>query len=162
MISTNSLFHFTEKEHLLNILENNFLPRYSIENFSNSKNQEILIGFPMVCFCDIPLSQILDHINTYGKYGIGLFKKWGIKNHAPKFFYTYFDNIQRNTELAKWAVRYNAPKECYKNFNNLLKNIELAKYGIEHNVQDIFYKQFSKLQKNDELVDMVIKRNGKD
>ena len=77
-ISSNSLFHFTSKDSLLKILESSFRPSYSRETlyFNDS---EIRVLVPMICFCDIPLSQINNHIATYGEYGIGMSKEWGKK-----------------------------------------------------------------------------------
>jgi hypothetical protein len=34
----------------------------------------------MVCFCDIPISRLADHLSYYGNYGIGMPEEWGIKN----------------------------------------------------------------------------------
>ena len=80
-ISSNCLFHFTNSaENLLNILENEFNPRYCLENlkfldFSPKMTDYFEIAIPMVCFCDIPLSKIKTHISIYGNYGIGMKKK---------------------------------------------------------------------------------------
>jgi hypothetical protein len=41
----------------------------------------------MVCFCDIPLSQIANHVNTYGRYGIGMKKDWGVLNRLNPVVY---------------------------------------------------------------------------
>lgn len=90
-LSSNTLFHFTPKlEYLESILINTFQPRYSLENtsFLSPKHFNMEMGFPMVCFCDIPLSKLKRHIGTYGNYGIGLKKEWGRKNHLSPIFYT--------------------------------------------------------------------------
>lgn len=81
-ISSETLFHFTGrekgKETLLSILENGFYPRYCIENLSsyNENTESQYPAFPMVCFCDIPLTRIKTHTKHYGEYAIGL-KKLG-------------------------------------------------------------------------------------
>jgi Protein of unknown function (DUF2743). len=83
-ISANSLFHFTPKrENLLSILKNGFYPRYCIENvrlsFEDKFQQFAEIAIPMVCFCDLRLSQIKYHVEKFGPYAIGLNIDWGIK-----------------------------------------------------------------------------------
>ena len=78
---SDTLFHFTKNINTLkNILQNGFWPRYCLEDF-NWYNAELgYIAYPMVCFCDIPLSRINEHVKFYGDYGIGLTKNWGLTN----------------------------------------------------------------------------------
>lgn len=86
-LSTNTLIHFTkDKEVLKKILEENF------RIFSCQEN--ILLGgrpksfhIPMVSFCDIPLSEIKDHIGKYGSYGLGMTKEWGIRKGLNPVLY---------------------------------------------------------------------------
>jgi len=99
LISTDILYHYTwNKENLLSILENGFKPNYSLEKLGLFKEKEIFkhilsfigdfskqedindeFAIPMICFCDIPLNLVANHINIYGKYSIGLTKEWGVK-----------------------------------------------------------------------------------
>jgi hypothetical protein len=101
VISSNSLFHFTsKKDNLLNILDNEFLPRYSFENVklkSDSEREVMAQAIPMVCFCDISLSQIQNHINEYGNYGIGMSKDWGIRNGLNPVIYINSDSSMSNS-----------------------------------------------------------------
>ena len=84
-LSANTLFHFTSSlDILISILTRDFIPRYSLENYNvlmpkinNRKGLEV--GIPMVSFCDIPLSKVSQHIDIYGRYGIGLEKNWGLR-----------------------------------------------------------------------------------
>jgi hypothetical protein len=116
-ISSNSLFHFTKKrEHLINILTKTFIPRYSFEEVKLSnvlKKANFENAIPMVCFCDISLSQINKHIKTYGQYGIGMTKEWGIKNKLNPIIYINPDsNISES--LNKMAENINQVYEEQK------------------------------------------------
>ena len=51
-----SLFHFTKSlDFLKGILQNGYQPRYGLEDTSLLGRHDY-IGYPMVCFCDIPMS----------------------------------------------------------------------------------------------------------
>lgn len=100
-ISSNSLFHFTsEKKNLLSILDKEFLPRYSYESVK-LKSDSLRVGMsqaiPMICFCDISLSQIQNHINEYGNYGLGMTKEWGIRNKLNPIIYLNSDSSISNS-----------------------------------------------------------------
>ncbi len=78
-ISSTTLFHFLEKkEWLFEILHSmKMSPRYVLEDYPTFKEKYLIL---MKCFCDIPLSNVINHTNTYGKYGIGLSKEFAFKN----------------------------------------------------------------------------------
>ena len=89
-LSANTLFHFTKThENILSILENEFYPNYSLEDWKPLSGKTHPIAIPMVSFCDIPLSQISNHTKHYGNYALGLKKEWGIKNKINPVLYTY-------------------------------------------------------------------------
>jgi hypothetical protein len=92
-LSSDTLFHFTSRlEHLLDILTNEFCPHYSLEDVSpiaGPKHHDAAraIAFPLVSFCDIPLSQTAAHMQTYGPYAIGLKKEWAMKQGVTPVLY---------------------------------------------------------------------------
>ena len=90
-LSPDSLFHLTPSlRNLLGILDNTFYPRYCWEPFElidNYKQPSTRDAFPMVCFCDITLSQLMNHIKTYGKYGLGMKKEWGVRKGLNPVIY---------------------------------------------------------------------------
>jgi hypothetical protein len=98
-LSPDSLFHFTPSlNNLLGILDSTFYPRYCYEEFElidNDRQPFIEDAVPMVCFCDIPLSQLMNHIKIYGKYGLGLTKAWGIKKGLNPVIY-----FNKNSHMA--------------------------------------------------------------
>ena len=98
-LSPDSLFHFTPSlRNLLGILDNTFYPRYCWEPFEladNDKQPSAKDAFPMVCFCDITLSQLMKHIETYGKYGLGMTKEWGIRKGLNPVIY-----FNKNSSMA--------------------------------------------------------------
>lgn len=78
---SHTLFHFTKNvEFVKNILLDGFWPRYCLEDLSWYVFDVGYVAFPMVCFCDIPLSRINEHVGFYGEYGIGVTKKWALNN----------------------------------------------------------------------------------
>ena len=94
-ISSSTLFHFTNTlENLLNILTVEFRPHFCLEDFSilsrkSSPTKDQGIAVPMVSFCDLPLSQVSKHMETYGYYALGLSKAWGMANGLAPVLYTY-------------------------------------------------------------------------
>jgi len=94
-LSPDILTHFTSSfNNLINILKHDFYPRYCYEEFTIMDNPAFVKNaFPMVCFCDIPLSQIKTHIKTYGKYGIALSKNWGILKRLNPVIYFNRDSL---------------------------------------------------------------------
>lgn len=86
-VTSNCLFHFTSSlEKLQGILKNKFLLTYCHENYwlNNALHEDY---YPMVSFCDIPLSQAEDQIMKYGKFAIGMDKDWGIKHQLNPVIY---------------------------------------------------------------------------
>jgi hypothetical protein len=86
-LSSNTLIHFTEnKENLMGILSDNFKLFYCKETIILDEKENTFL-VPMVSFCDIPLSEVKDHISKYGNYGIGLTKDWGKRNGLNPVLY---------------------------------------------------------------------------
>ncbi|MCX6309303.1 MAG: abortive infection system antitoxin AbiGi family protein [Bacteroidia bacterium] len=82
--SADYLFHFTERYiSIVDIMKNRFKPFFCVEDFSFMYNdrRNLIIAYPIVCFCDIPIERHNQHKENYGKYGIGLTKEWGIRNN---------------------------------------------------------------------------------
>ena len=93
-LSSNSLIHFTqEKESLIGILKEEFKIKYCQENVI-TPNGNLNYSIPMVSFCDIPMSEIKEHIKKYGAYGIGLKREWGQSNNLNPVLY-----IDKNSSL---------------------------------------------------------------
>lgn len=98
-ISSNCLFHYSPKEKLIKILQTKrLIPKYSIEDLLfviNEDNAVNKIAVPMICFCDLPLRLANSHTKIYGKYAIGIEKKWAIKElHVNPIMY-----IQENSSV---------------------------------------------------------------
>jgi len=69
-LSSETLFHFTSDFTTLElILRNGFQARYIYEKLPGRKLAYLT---KTICFCDIPLGLIKEHVNWYGAYGIGI------------------------------------------------------------------------------------------
>jgi hypothetical protein len=80
--SANTLFRFfTKPEYLFSTIENHALiPRYYGENVDYLDIGHHQIYYPMICFCDITIHRLSEHLKVYGQYGIAFSKAWGIEN----------------------------------------------------------------------------------
>lgn len=79
-ISTNSIIHYTNSlDNLIGILQEGFRIKYCSERLNLGKSRYSSAAHPMISFCDIPLSASIQHFEAYGKYGIGLSKKWAFE-----------------------------------------------------------------------------------
>ena len=78
--SADTLFHFVDKlEYLLPVIKQfAIVPRYCTEDIDYLEIGMNKIAYPMLCFCDINLHKMQEHISFYGGYGIAFSKKWGI------------------------------------------------------------------------------------
>jgi hypothetical protein len=103
MTSANALFHFTKSvETIISILSNGFYPHYCLEDYKiltsdNVKEEKFELAITMVCFCDIPLTQIQNHVSIYGDYGIGLLKNWGESKGISPLLYCNKNNMTLET-----------------------------------------------------------------
>ncbi|MFI5201283.1 MAG: abortive infection system antitoxin AbiGi family protein [Candidatus Kapaibacterium sp.] len=94
-ITPDALFHFSKNiDTIITILKEGFKPSVSMEEIPSNPAEPLVMGVPMVSFCDIPISQIREHISKYGKFGIGMTKKWGIqKGLSPVLYVSKNSNV---------------------------------------------------------------------
>lgn len=108
---SNTLFHFTKSpDTLKHVLRGGFWPRYCLEDVGWLGYSAFeYIAYPMVCFCEIPLSRITDHVDFYGEFGLGLTREWAETQGLNPVFYTArssqiskaFTEISENAALLK-------------------------------------------------------------
>jgi hypothetical protein len=95
-----------------------------MEWFSGS---ETYTAYPMVCFCDIPLSRIDDHVGFYGSFGIGVTRRWAISNGLSPVLYLNNNSHQKSAFKNFFTNNLNG-KEIYKgsyaDHNNLMSSIK--------------------------------------
>lgn len=111
-ISTNSIIHYTDSYNILElILKEGFKIKYCVEKIKLADGNSNA-AHPMISFCDIPLSDSIQHFDAYGKYGIGLTKDWAVRNGVNPVLY-----IDHNSLFAKSL--YELIKERRKKTTNL-------------------------------------------
>ena len=118
-ISSDSIFHFVKRrEWLLQILKNKaFKARYVYEELPHIRFH---VGIPMKCFCDIPLGVIKKHLSHYGKFGIGISKKFARKNGLSPVIY-----VHKNSDTMLRYLHSIKKTEFMKNPDSLLPYFKL-------------------------------------
>lgn len=142
----NTLFHFTRKEHFFSILggQSNLGKRM---HFRLSLSEEKLYGpsvatssvVPMVSFSDLRLSELKSFItkeHSYGYYGIGLSKKWAIRNGLNPVMYvssecaltdSIINGAMNYIEFTGLSPKGKLPEEVWLNYFNLLEPLRYLK-----------------------------------
>jgi hypothetical protein len=168
--SSNSIFHFTDSfEIIKSILSDKFYGSYCKESINyNGKKAPVII--PMISFCDIPLKSVSQK-TKYGKYGIGMSKRWAINNRLNPVLY-----LEKNSSLAKTTIEsFNGntllndylhneidviglemdevgdkikqgqlPKEELSKVKNKVKNLTAILKGLHHSIYSLYFtKHFS-------------------
>lgn len=114
-----TLFHFTKSADVVEkILVDGFWPRYSLEDFRwqvVGATDHDFAAFPMVSFCDIPLSRIDEHVDFYGHYGVGLARAWGEQAGLnPLLYMTGTNSLAKSlVELANVSRRHNPEDSAF-------------------------------------------------
>ncbi len=126
-LSSNSIIHFTKSiDTLKGILEENFKLSFC-EEAVKLHERTVGIMVPMICFCDIPLSEVKIHTSKYGRYGIGLTKTWAQKMGLNPVLY-----VEQNSNLSR------SLNSSYANFISKNK-INFSTWAEnEKNIFDIF------------------------
>lgn len=142
--NADTLFRFLDKyEYLQEIIENKRIsPRYYTEDVSYLKRSEITkLTYPMICFCDINLHRLKEHVKFYGSYGVAFKKQWGMKNKIQPVHY-----INSDSELCKYLS---------DSFIYYLENVENL------NIDDVNANFLLIYLMHIKPYDGIMKRNGK-
>ena len=93
--SANTLFRFfKEPDYLFGSIEKKaMIPRYYGENIDYLNIGFHRIAYPMICFCDITVHKLGEHMDLYGKYGIAFSKTWGIQKGIQPLQYVNRNSI---------------------------------------------------------------------
>lgn len=101
-ISTNSIIHYTDTiDKLESILKEGLAIKYCAETLIMEEDTKSLAAHPMISFCDIPLSNSYKHFDAYGRYGIGLTKKWANKFGVNPVLY-----LDKNSSISKTLAEF--------------------------------------------------------
>lgn len=94
------LYHYTKQvNYIISIIEKGFFPRLNDEDYSflfpHLGRAYTMVSIPMVCFTDIPIGQnrLTVHTKAYGRYAIGLTKRWAVKNRLNPVHYIVPETI---------------------------------------------------------------------
>ncbi|MGE6222335.1 abortive infection system antitoxin AbiGi family protein [Aeromonas media] len=146
-LSSNTLIHFTDDIiKLKKIVEDGFKV-YNCKESIVLGGKATIYHAPMVSFCDIPLSEIKEHISKYGSYGLGMTKEWAIKKGLNPVLYlsanstlsanyrTAFNhfNAQDDDDVDIWSNEQKSLADVLRYIKNyeadlIRNNIEIKNY----------------------------------
>jgi hypothetical protein len=88
-VSSTNLFNYTDSYvHLIDNLTNGIYCGYHEERLYT----RVRFRIPMTCFCDIPLNLIKEHFKWYGRFGIGIDKRYAYEVGVKPVWYLTSNN----------------------------------------------------------------------
>lgn len=123
---TSSLFHYTTYNGLKSILKQGIIPNYCKEDFSTDTDN-LVVGIPMVSFCDIPLTRTDEFTKRYGHHAIGLSKEWALKNQINPILYINNEEVITSLKFYKEYELFSKGKMA----TGLLASIDLSMKPIK-------------------------------
>jgi hypothetical protein len=132
-------------------LTEGFKPFYTMEKLSylnvKAKNDQYFeMAFPVVCFCDLPISLQFLHREKFGGYGIGLKKRWGIQKFLTPVVYSHTDSITSSVlkNLIENFIEENGRQMIHSNGRNY--------QGLNNNISYLlmFFKPYEGFRYNKE------------
>ena len=144
--SADYFFHYTTKiDHLVSIMNNYFMPFYCMESIEYLHLPESNIegmAYPLVCFCDLPLSRHKLHKDKFGEYGIGMKKKWGINKLLTPLIYSHPKSITSTSLNILIKISESIKKNLPDDFNKFNNSVSLLL---------MYFKSYEGKQYNKEL-----------
>lgn len=133
--SANTLFRFFGKaDHLYDAIKRGALiPRYYREDIDYLGINCKSIAYPMICFCDINIHRLQEHLDLYGCYGIAFSKAWGVEHGIQPLQYINPNSILRKdfTSAFNASITLQQPEEFNGGFNNTATHF-CANYLLSH------------------------------
>jgi hypothetical protein len=128
-VSSKSIIHYTENlDTLKSIINDGHLRlKYCLESINIFNNQMVEGAYPMVCFCDLPLTLAKDHIKKYGSYGIGFSKVWARAKQLNPVFY-----LEENSTISNYIS---------DRTDESMKDIDIAKVSAEEKQNNLKLEQ---------------------
>jgi hypothetical protein len=102
-----------------------------LEDWKDILNDKLNYAFPMVCFCDIPLSQTTIHARQYGSFAIGMTKAWGERNKVNPVLYTYRNSATATYVSGSFGKLKEVNTDLEKLFNTV-GSIREVRLRLEH------------------------------
>lgn len=90
----------------MKIIATGFWPRYCAEDFHWYNEALGYVSYPIVSFCDIPLTRIKDHTSFYGQFGLGMSRDWAIESGLNPVIY-----LSEHSAVRKSILRLAQPEQ---------------------------------------------------
>ena len=153
-LSSKTLFHFTDKlDNVEDILLNGFKYGLNAERLVNTYNAYFVNE---ICFCNIPLSMIGEHVDWYGHYAIGLKRSVARDMGATPVFYVHSKSPQiqhfRSSLCLQWYQEFSNFTLYFKNDQGKQYKKKTMKYENK-----VFYDEKEwKIIKGDYIIEKYI------